>query len=399
MNGAGPLFILSPARSGSTLLRIVLDTHPQIYSPPELNLGRLARDLASSIAWLEGTHDRPAAENGPVVERVRAILGDLLDSYARRRGKTLWCEKSPDNAFHAELLAAVFPEARFLCLYRHALDMVHSCIEINRYGFPPGFQDYLRQHPGDHVQAILQYWVDVATATTELERRLPGRTFRLRYEDLVAAPQAILAPLFGFLGLDWDPALLGAVFTSEHDRGPGDPYVYYTDRIRQESVGTGRNLPLDTLSAGLRDRLQALLAELGYQERPEKPAKAAQAAAPAAAPGAGAEPGFAAAQLFEQLLPARAAASPPPPAPLACDVFVHGPGGGAWSLAWDEGGLRVTPSAAGLPSRIELEAQDLLAIVSGQANPLQIAQEGRLRVEGEQSDTALRGLLQLVLAS
>ncbi|MDP9121738.1 MAG: sulfotransferase, partial [Acidobacteriota bacterium] len=246
-----PVFILSPARSGSTLLRIILDTHPDIYSPPELNLGQLARDLFTSIAWLEGTKELPPEENRVVVERTGTILGELLDTYARRKGKAIWCEKSPGNLPFCDLLAQVFPDARFLCLYRHAKDVVQSCIETFRYGFPAGFREYLRQSPGDHVEALVKYWIDMTAFELDLERRLPERTFRLRYEELVADPAGTLAPLFRFLGLAWDPALLASVFTAEHDRGPGDPYVYFTDRIRQDSVGAGRNLPVEGLPAPL----------------------------------------------------------------------------------------------------------------------------------------------------
>ncbi len=387
MQGTGPIFILSSARSGSTLARIILDTHPAIYSPPELNLGRMARDLFGSIGWLEGTHDLPMAESRAALERTRAVLAGLLAPYVERKGKAIWCEKSPDNVRFADLLAEVFPDARFLCLYRHPLDVAHSCIETFRYGFPAGFQEYLLGSPGDHVQALLGYWADAAEAAVGLERRHPERAFRLRYEDLVADPAGALAPFFAFLGLAWDPALLAAVFGAEHDRGPGDPYVYFTDRIRHDSLGAGRNLPVETLAEPLRERLRVLLAELGYPQRP----------APAAGDGrhdGDALPDIRA--LFETLLPARAAAGAVPAASFACDVAVSGPGGGAWAIEWDDGGLRVTPGSRGLPAQIELDAADLLAIVTGQANPLKIAQEGRIRAEGLESDEALRGLLQLI---
>jgi hypothetical protein len=389
----GPIFILSSARSGSTLLRILLDTHPEIYSPPELNLGRLAADLASSIAWLEGTHGAPPQENRAVGLRVRTILGDLLAGYAERRGKPVWCEKSPDNVRFGDLLAEVFPDARFVCLHRHAHDVAQSCVDTFRYGFPPGFQEYLLQSLGNHVQAVLRYWADCAGQALALERRLPERAFRLRYEDLVGDPAGAVAPLFGFLGLGWDPALLKAVFTTAHDRGPGDPYVYFTDRIREDSVGAGRNLPTEGLPADLQEKVGALLAELGYPARSERRG-AVEETPPAAGSGEEA-PG--AAWLFETLLPTRAAGAKPE-IPLACDVVVHGPGGGAWALRWDEAGLAVTPGTADLPARIEIEAGDLADIVSGRANPLKIAQEGRIRVAGDASEEALRGLLQLLWA-
>jgi hypothetical protein len=400
----GPIFILSSARSGSTLFRILLDTHPEIYSPPELNLGPLAESLYTAISWLTGTHGRPPAENRAVALRVRPLLGDLLDSFTHPRGKTIWCEKSPGNARFGDLLAEVFPDARFLCLYRHAHDVAQSAIDSFRYGFPPGFQEYLRASPGDHVQAVLRYWADTASPTLALERRLPARTYRLRYEDLVADPAGTLEPLFGFLGLAWDPALTTAVFTAPHDRGPGDPYVYFTDRIRQDSVGAGRNLPTETLPAALRERVNALLAELGYAERPGRlerregsamSATSATSAPPEATTGGAEMPG--ARWLFETMLPARAAGARPE-APLACDVVVHGAGGGAWALRWDETGLAVTPGPAGLPARIEIEESDLLDIVGGRANPLKIAQEGRIHVAGLESEEALRGLLQLIWA-
>jgi hypothetical protein len=386
----GPIFILSSARSGSTLLRILLDTHPAIYSPPELNLGQLAHHFFRSLAWLEGTESLPLAENREVLDRIRPILGDLLAGYARQRGKSIWCEKSPGNARFAALLSEVFPDARFLCLYRHAHDVAQSSIDTFRYGFPPGFQEYLLQSPGDHVQAVLRYWADTASPALELERRLPARTYRLRYEDLVADPAGTLEPLFGFLGLAWDPALLSAVFTTAHDRGPGDPYVYFTDRIRQDSVGAGRNLPTESLPAELSERVRSLLAELGYEERSARPEPSAP---PTAGAGEASAPG--ARWLFETMLPARAAGARPE-TPLACDVVVHGPGGGAWALRWDETGLSVAAGPGGLPARIEIEETDLLDIVNGRENPLKIAQEGRIRVDGLESEEALRGLLQLI---
>ncbi|HEY8022326.1 MAG TPA: sulfotransferase [Thermoanaerobaculia bacterium] len=397
MSSANPIFVLSSARSGSTLTRFILDTHPEIYSPSELELGKVARGLCATIGLLEGATEQPL-ENPPALERTRAILADLLDSYTRARGKTIWCEKSPSNVYTWELLAAVFPGARFLCLHRHALDVTSSLIETFRFGFPPGLRDWARRFAGDNIQAGLRYWVDSTGHVVECEKRLPERSFRLRYEDIVAAPAEALAPAFRFLGLDWDPALLGSVFSSQHDRGGGDPYVFFSERIRQDSVGCGRSLPLEGLPGDLLRRLGELYAELGYPEKPARlePAASAVAVAPAPA-GPAADPQTR--WVFETLLPERAAtAGVLPPAPFACDVTVRGQGGGTWALEWDADGLRVAPERRGFPTTIELAGEDLLAVVQGRANPMKIAQEGRIRVEGLESDGALLGLLRMMWA-
>ena len=218
-------FILSCARTGSTLTRFIVDTHPEIYCPAELEMGRLAASLYFSIATLEGRLDHPAAENTAVLARVRQILADLMATYTQAKGKTVWCEKSPANVRHRELLAALFPEARFVCLYRHGLDVARSCLEASRFGFIPMMEEYVRRTPGDTVQAAVQYWVDDTSALLDFERRRPDRTFRLRYEDVTADPEAARAPMFRFLGVEWDPGLLGSGFTARHDPGIGDGYV------------------------------------------------------------------------------------------------------------------------------------------------------------------------------
>jgi protein-tyrosine sulfotransferase len=414
MSSANPIFVLSSARSGSTLTRFILDTHPEIYSPAELELGKVARELCLTIGKLEGASEQPL-QNPSALEHTRAILSELLDSYARGRGKTIWCEKSPSNAFFWELLAAIFPHARFICLHRHALDVTSSLIETFRFGFPPGLRDWARRFPADHLQAGLCYWADSTERVVACEKRLPERSFRLRYEDIVAAPAEAFAPAFRFLGLPWDPALLGSVFSSQHDRGGGDPYAFFSERIRQDSVGAGRDLPLAGLPDDLLRRLSKLYAELGYPEKPARLEPASPAAAPVATaataetpPGAtsasredtapaAAAAGPQARWVFETLLPERAAtAGVLPPAPFSCDVTVRGQGGGTWALEWDADGLRVAPERRGFPTTIELAGEDLLAVVQGRANPMKIAQEGRIRVEGLESDGALLGLLRMM---
>jgi len=389
-----PIFVLSCARSGSTLTRLILDTHPDVYSPPELNLGPLARSLCMAVFLLEGREEGRWEEHVETLERARAILSGLLDSYVQRKGKKIWCEKTPRNVFHRELLAAIFPEARFICLHRHALDVVWSCLEGFRYGFSPMLQDYIQRFPGDHVQGVVSYWTDVTAGMLDFERRRPGQTFRLRYEDLVRDPDGTLAPMFRFLGLEWSPALTAAVFSSEHDRGGaygGDTYALYSGRISRDSLGAGRKLSTAKLPVELRERMLALLGELGYPEMPEGPP---DGQAPRAG-GESAPPDLDARWFFEELLPERIGSAGPPPVPLSCDFVIRGAGGGAWALRWDAEGLRVGPGSASAPARVELAAADLAELVQGRINALKLVEEGRLRVEGLQTDEALVRLLKL----
>ena len=250
-------------------------------------------------------------------------------------------------------------------------------------------EEYVRRTPDDTVQAAVQYWVDDTSALLDFERKRPDRTFRLRYEDVTANPEAALEPMFRFLGVEWDSGLLASVFTARHDPGIGDGYVRYAGRIHKDSLGLGRTLPLGTLPAELRGRLSSLLEELGYGEEEETKAPAAPVA------GSGPQdPRESPSWVFETLLPEKLRRQLPA-TPLSCTFVVHGDGGGSWSLETGEGGFQLTPGGEA-KARIDVQAGDLLDVVHGRANALKIVREGRIRVGGQLSDEALRDLILLI---
>jgi protein-tyrosine sulfotransferase len=132
-----PVFVLCAGRSGSTLLRFLLDAHPDLACPPETRLPWLARQLATAWTVIEdagptgqsGNGNSPdAAISAPVAEGLRRSLDPMMSSYLRRRGKRRYCDKSLGAAQHAGLLLRIWPDARFICLYRHPMDVIASGI-------------------------------------------------------------------------------------------------------------------------------------------------------------------------------------------------------------------------------------------------------------------------------
>ena len=123
-----PVFVLSCERSGSTLLRYIIDTHPQICSPAHLHLGQLCRSLYTSIFYSLGqtmeVTDEATREQLVAVE-TRRIVDELMERYVRAKGKQMWCEKTTENLQYLKNLNDVFPDARYICLYRNCMDVVH----------------------------------------------------------------------------------------------------------------------------------------------------------------------------------------------------------------------------------------------------------------------------------
>src|SRR5262249_9038920 len=149
------------------------------------------------------------------------------------------------TARFAELLLRVYPEAKFVCLYRHPMDVIASGMEacpwgLNGYGFDP----YIATTPGNAVMALARYWADNVAITLATEERFSDRCLRVRYEDLVIDPERVAAGLFAFLEAAPAPGISARCFSAERERfGPADYKIWYTSDISSDSLGRGWSVP------------------------------------------------------------------------------------------------------------------------------------------------------------
>jgi Sulfotransferase family len=267
-----PVFVLCSARSGSTLLRFLLDGHPGLACPPETNVPQLCVHLAT--VWSLAAGAPLAAERGtepPVipdaaVSGVRHTLDLMLGSYLARRGKQRYCDKSLGAARFATLLKRMYPEAKFLCLYRHPMDVVASGLEACPWGLTGyGFDSYIAASPGNMVLALARYWADGATAISAAEEAFADSCHRVRYEDLVADPEGVAEGIFRFLGVAPAPGISSRCFTAERERtGPADYKIWHTSEITTASVGRGWQIPVRQLSSAVLEQVNVLASGLGY---------------------------------------------------------------------------------------------------------------------------------------
>ena len=251
-------FILTCPRSGSTLLRYLVDSHPQIACPPELNLAEICAAVRHASRVLEPAGGEACGN------AVRGLVDGLMAPYLRGRDRQMWCDKSLVSAAHAPLLAEVWPDARFVCLYRHCLDVVASALEASPWGlFGFGFKPYAVAYPANSVAALVACWIDTTSALLDCERS-EALSHRVRYEDLVSEPTDVANGVFGFLGVEPAPDVAAAAFSQAHEPGPGDDSIIYTDRVEPDAVGLGRCVPIHMIPPDLFARADELLARLGY---------------------------------------------------------------------------------------------------------------------------------------
>ncbi len=267
-------FIVSPARSGSTLLRYLLDSHPDVVSPPELNLSALLAHLVEvwSNTELALGAAKPDAKGVPpppsdaVYKRARRAVDEIMRPYAHEAGASVYCDKSLTTVDQLQTVSRCYPKAPLIFLYRYPLDVIASGLEASRWGFNAfGFLPYVNAMPGNFVAALANFWIDKVSKMLEFERTFEGAHARIYYELLCDDPGDALSGLFELLEVAADEAVIERTFSSDHGRGPGDYKIDYTGSISVESIGRGAGLP-EHLAPEQVERMNELLAELDYPD-------------------------------------------------------------------------------------------------------------------------------------
>jgi hypothetical protein len=267
-----PVFVLCMGRSGSTLLRFLLDAHPELACPPETSLPALCGQLAVVWSLIEGAPLAPERDAAPprvpdpAVAGIRRMLDEMTGSYLGRRGKQLFCDKSLGSARYADLLTQIYPGAKFLCLYRHPMDVIRSGVDACPWGLNGyGFDQYIVGSPGNAVLALARYWLDNASVIHEVEKEKPDHCHRVRYEDLVEDPEGVMQEIYSFIGVQPAPGVAEACFSGDRERfGPADHKIWATSEISGDSVGRGESVPAGLIVPQVTEAINELAATLGY---------------------------------------------------------------------------------------------------------------------------------------
>lgn len=213
-----PFFVVGAARSGTTLLRVMLERHPAVAIPPESHFiprmweqrrrygaegrlerpGEFLRDLAADgrfRSWslpvdavreqLE-TIDRPTFADG---------IASAFRAYAKAHGKTAWGDKTPKYVDVIPLLAGLFPDARFVHMIRDGRDVALSVLDMERL----------------HTRAATpaRVWARQVRDGRQAGLAIGSERYtELRYEDLLQDQRGELKRICSFLGITYRAAML-----------------------------------------------------------------------------------------------------------------------------------------------------------------------------------------------
>src|SRR3712207_4483342 len=164
--------------SGTTLLRLVLDSHENIAIPRETGFMRGYDAIRfSPFKWHGNWTRRLGWKPDELDEVMRELYDHLFMRYAERYGKQRWGEKTPLHTWHVEDMARVFPDAQIIGVIRHPSASAQSNItRFNRMG----------------VGKARRHWTRYTSELVRNAAALGDRMALLRYEDLALNPEPVL---------------------------------------------------------------------------------------------------------------------------------------------------------------------------------------------------------------
>ena len=204
-------FIVGMNRSGTTLLRMMLDAHPDLTIPPETHFvpdlikatrgdGATAEDALAAMKSAREWGDFGFADEF-MLERLRALpevkagpaVNVFYGAYMEEQGKPRWGEKTPTYVQKMKLIQRAVPEARFVHVIRDGRDVALSVLDRTVRDITAG--------------DVAKRWQKKITKAREDKPQL-HHYMEIRYEDLILDTEPVLRQVCEFIELPWDDSLL-----------------------------------------------------------------------------------------------------------------------------------------------------------------------------------------------
>jgi len=212
-----PVIVLGVGRSGTTLLRVMLDRSSELAIPyetffvPQLAHRHGSRpkldEFLDDLGRLRTLYDwgitpddvRPRLREGMTTSEAIAAI---FETYAERQGKPRWGDKTPLYMQQLPLLERLFPDAIWVHLVRDGRDAALSFLEL-----PEGFTGKTWAQPRSVAQFAARWRTEILAAR-RLGGHAGGRYLELRYEDLVEEPERWLRRVCEHASLAYEPEML-----------------------------------------------------------------------------------------------------------------------------------------------------------------------------------------------
>lgn len=211
-----PIFIIGVHRSGTSLLRRIINSHPNIACPPETYFLRHFAAMLRDQETFAGLAGFGYESRSDCLEQIRIWASKYHEAYRIANDKARWADKTPQYSGILDDLKTIFGDrAQFLMLFRHPYDVAYS-LYGRGWEFAAG--------DGDRISGAADYVAETLSLQQRFLEANEQACLVVKYEDLVTGPEAELRRVFSFLGEDWDSRVLD-YHKFDHNYGVEDPIV------------------------------------------------------------------------------------------------------------------------------------------------------------------------------
>ena len=214
-----PFFLVGSERSGTSMFRLILDHHPQIgcfsefeYAVDFINDPENWPALEAYYAYLENNRIYQSSENRYQIDKSLTypnLIRSFLDQFRQRRPDRTAIGATVHT--HFDRLTRIWPDAKFIYIYRDGRDVARSCMGMGWAG---------------NLWTASQRWIDAEQLWAQFRPTLdPERCTEIQFEELLARPEEELTRICAFLGVPYDASMLSYPDDSTYE--PPDPKLCY----------------------------------------------------------------------------------------------------------------------------------------------------------------------------
>jgi len=219
-----PFFIVGAQRSGTTLLRLILNNHSMIAIPEEarflaplltkknLTTPLSGKKLNKTIKYLQlnsqfkqwnyDTSDLMRELEATRSIKINNLIDKIYTSFSQHEHKTVWADKSLFFR-HIDILSEIFPDAKFIHLVRDGRDVFHSWRKMDK-------------SKNNVATTAIDWNYKIHRIEKSFEKLPDHRKLIIRYEDLLKAPQETVHNICNFIGISFEPEMMNYHKTSQY---------------------------------------------------------------------------------------------------------------------------------------------------------------------------------------
>lgn len=246
-------FIVGTQRSGTTLLRLILNTHSQIAIPreshflmPFLRKKYLKRSISGSAlrsfgnflssksdfqsTYVDGHYNDFFSQFSHHEKlTLRELIDRIFSAYCRSEGKSIWGNKTPSFFRKIDILQTLFPDAKFIHIVRDGRDVFDSWRKMNPLN--------------NNVAAVALDWRYKLSRIEKSFKNIPEENkITIRYEDLLENPEDTIKSVCSVIGIGYEKVMLDFYKTSHKHTIPHHSELIFKPLNKENTNKWKKNL-------------------------------------------------------------------------------------------------------------------------------------------------------------